>query len=288
MPRLDPPMRIDQPYFAYGLFKEGELAFGRLRAFLSEPPRSASVSGRLWLRDGLPLLERGSGTQVSGSLLRFDRGRVAEAYATICEVEPRKHYRWEEVELMPSRRPANVLVGRSPRKGAVDAETGAWSSRDDPVFNWGLETVASYLRSDGDHPFRSAPPDDFDWPRFFRLQAAYLLLWSAVERFSALRFGPSLDPGERVDRLGGDHLFQEAVRRTVDRTARVVDSRDPRRAARLDPQEPGKAIEYYYRVRSNLSHRGKGAWKDGEIVRESLRELLQIFRQVLGASRTCD
>jgi hypothetical protein len=36
--------------------------------------------------------------------------------------------------------------------------------------------------------------------------------------------------------------------------------------------------------RIHLSHRGKGAWKDAEIVRESLGELLQILRRVLASS----
>jgi len=45
--------------------------------------------------------------------------------------------------------------------------------------------------------------------------------------------------------------------------------------------DPSSAVLYYYQVRNNLSHRGKGAWVDGEIIRASLQELKAIFDAVL-------
>jgi hypothetical protein len=36
---------------------------------------------------------------------------------------------------------------------------------------------------------------------------------------------------------------------------------------------PKTSAEYYFQVRDNLTHRGKGSSKDGEIVRLSLLEL---------------
>jgi len=41
---------------------------------------------------------------------------------------------------------------------------------------------------------RPQPDDPKFWRVFFRLQAAYLLLWSVVERYAALRYGPGLRP----------------------------------------------------------------------------------------------
>jgi len=49
----------------------------------------------------------------------------------------------------------------------------------------------------------------------------------------------------------------------------------------LEPHDPSSAVLYYYQVRNNLSHRGKGAWVDGEIIRASLQELKAIFDAVL-------
>jgi len=149
------------------------------------------------------------------------------------------------------------------------------------VFSYGLAQVEKILGEDGEGEFVSAPPDRFDWPRFFRLQMAYLLLWSAVERFCALSYGPALEPWQKVNRLGGDPRFASNLLKIVDRRGSVVDSRDPKDKSKLDVSNPIKSAQYYYQVRSNLSHRGKAANKDGEIVRRSLIELLSIFRNML-------
>jgi hypothetical protein len=45
------------------------------------------------------------------------------------------------------------------------------------------------------------------WSSFFRLQAAYLLLWSISERYIALRFGPGLGPWVRVSSWARDTSF---------------------------------------------------------------------------------
>jgi len=50
---------------------------------------------------------------------------------------------------------------------------------------------------------------------------------------------------------------------------------------RLDSGNPKTSAEYYFQVRNNLTHRGKGASKDGEIVRLSLLELLTIVERMV-------
>ncbi len=85
---------------------------------------------------------------------------------------------------------------------------------------------------------------------------------------------------DRVKRLGSLDQFQVAVRTRVSRTDVVTDSRNLDQY-RLDSQSPVAAAQYYYQIRNNLNHRGKGAWNDGELVRKALRELLQVFRDVL-------
>jgi hypothetical protein len=110
---------------------------------------------------------------------------------------------------------------------------------------------------------------------------AYLLLWAAIERYTGFAFGPRLEPIARVERLAALASFQAAVRSRVSRRSVVTDSRTLK-SYRLDPESPADAALYYYQVHSNLSHRGKGAWNDGGLVRESLRELLDVFKEVLG------
>lgn len=53
---LELPERTNLPYFAYGLFKPGELAYGQLASMVEGNPVEMGVPGALYVRDGLPLL----------------------------------------------------------------------------------------------------------------------------------------------------------------------------------------------------------------------------------------
>jgi len=280
------PSDTSLPFFAYGALKPAEIAHEQIRAFLASEPTSTTVSGSLWLRDGLPLLKSAGGGTVQGYVLRFRDSDAAQAYHRICAFEPRKHYKWGMTEalLEPPLR-VNVLVGKQLDRGrAVPAERNAWSLADDPVFSHGLEVVRRVIQLDAVNEFVSAPPDAFDWDRFFRLQMGYLLLWSAIERYSALLSGPHVDPLKRIMALGQYEPFQRALGQVLTRTDQVSDTRDPTDTYKLSPSDPAMSLKYYYQIRNNLSHRGKGAWHDGELVRQSLRELEQMFTAVLQAS----
>lgn len=109
---------------------------------------------------------------------------------------------------------------------------------------------------------------------------AYLLLWSSIERYCSFVFGPSLDPGEKIKGLDSDQPFCDALK-TVSREDKVYDTRDPKVLYKLNSENPSHSRKYYYQIRNNLSHRGKGAWKDGEKVRLSLIELYKVFLDVL-------
>jgi hypothetical protein len=278
---VPPPLNTSLPFFAYGSLKPGEPAHHQVQQFLSQAPSPAMIDGRLWIRDGLPLLELDSPERrlIEGFLLSFSPELSEKAYATICAFEPRKHYSWREgVMLRDPRVAVNVLVGLKLERGrAVVLEASSWTLRDDPVFSYGLLEVERSISSEAGSGF------DFpDWPRFFRLQMAYLLLWSAVERYAALLLGPGLEPSARVRSLGRHEVFQAAFRKAdIRRRDQVCDSRDPADVYVLDPANPSKAALYYYQVRNNLSHRGKGAWADGEIVRNSLVELKRILDLIL-------
>jgi hypothetical protein len=151
------------------------------------------------------------------------------------------------------------------------------------MFNEGLDLVRRVVNEHGEEPFDATPPDSFDWERLFRLQMAYLFIWTIVERYVALAHGPALDPGQKIEALGQDAIFAEAVSE-VAREDRVADSRDPADTYRLDPTDPVRSAKYYYQVRNNLIHRGKGTWRDGEIVRQSLTEMLGIVERLLSRS----
>jgi gamma-glutamylcyclotransferase (GGCT)/AIG2-like uncharacterized protein YtfP len=150
------PEHTDLPYFAYGLFKPGELAHGQVDALLDGVPVEAWVPGALYVRDGLPLLKPGGMDTVHGYLLRFRQDKSEEAYATISAFELRKHYRWGTLKLGETNETANTLLGRRPEKGSIRHEEGDWTGRRDPVLTRGLPVVHDVAAKQAQEEFRSS------------------------------------------------------------------------------------------------------------------------------------
>ena len=279
------PEDITLPFAAYGVLRPGEPAYPRVAGYVIrvEP---VDLTGSLFISDGLPLLELSSGLQggtVRGIVLHFRSGSNAEAYRAICGFEPDKHYEWSLVQTADGS--ANVLVGKTPQVGSEPWEEHQWSSWRDPVFDYALPVINAVLNDIGRSEFTSAPPHRFEWDRFFRLQMAYLLLWSAIERFCSLAYGPSLDPEEKVRRMEADDRIVTLFTEFVDRQDEVLDARDPKEKYRLSSEDPKACLLYYRQIRNNLSHRGKSAYRDGEKVRMALAELLPLFEAAISACR---
>ena len=272
---LEPPKNTSLPLFVYGALKPGMPAFEAIRSKVETHTRD-SVSGELLVRDGLPLLRPDARGIVEGFLMQWKAGHERDAYTAVCAFEPRKHYEWSEVTLAKGTQ-ANTLVIRFPNKGNPQhLDSSSWSLANDPAFGPGLETVRQVLKE------VDRMPTSDDWPRFFRAQMAYLLLWSILERLSTLCFGPGQDPMQRIKRLHELSGMEDLVRLTVQRADKVSDSRNPDTAYKLDGTNAKKCFDYYYRVRSNLSHRGKGMSNEFDKVHCSLKELLAITQQYLG------
>ena len=64
----------------------------------------------------------------------------------------------------------------------------------------------------------------------------------------------------------------------------MVDCRDPSSHYRLAEDGTG-AAKYFYQVRSNLSHRGKGAFRDVQLVLKAVTELQEAMRILLDRQR---
>jgi hypothetical protein len=271
---MEPPRGIDFPFFAYGLFRPGQLAFFQLRELVSRVNDPAEVSGTLLIRDGLPIIDPEGRERVRGALLTFVPERAAQD-EHISAMEPDKHYLWHVSQVEGTS--ANFLVGRCPRKGSVPCEDAEWNGWNDPLFTEALDVVEETLNS-----------QVFDWDLkpLFKLQMAYLLLWSSIERYVSLRYHLGDRVTDKVGRLAREPAFAECLRRHV-KNRRVVYRADrPGDKEVLEPGQPGKAVQYYYQVRSNITHRGKAVIRDYDLLKASLAELLPIFREVLkGAER---
>src|SRR5579863_1276272 len=145
------PTRTTLPFFAYGLFKPGQLGFERLESYVSDCRMRCTVHGTLWLRDGIPLFEPGTGDRTSGALIYFRDGDSPVAYNRVSEIEPDDQYYWGEIDVTYHEghrdvvEPANVLVGKKPQKGSVGFQGYEWDGRDDPLFKEGLDVIEETL-----------------------------------------------------------------------------------------------------------------------------------------------
>jgi hypothetical protein len=276
---MELPVNINLPYVAYGLFKPNELAYNQVSEFVEELPSKIQIVGSLYIRDGLPLFTFQGSKIIIGYLIKFRKLYSSEAYRIISQFEPEKHYKWGEAKFDDTF--VNILIGRSPTKASVLFDETEWSSSKDPIFNECLKVISDVVADFARAEFQKAPPYLFDWERLFKLQMGYLLLWTVIERFCSLSYGPALEPEEKIRKLGQDEDFKYVLKQTLKRKGIIYDCRDPGDSFKLNADNPLQSIKYYRQVRNNLSHRGKAAWKDGEIIRLSFVELGKIIESLL-------
>lgn len=281
---LEPPPRLDLPLFDYGLVKPGQPAHDLVGGHVARTEPATLAAGGLRVRDGLPLLDPDGSVGVEGVLLTFAAGQEKAAYAAVCEIAPRQHYRWDMTEMRVDGRPGrvNLLRGRHPDRGSPDEWFSSWSAGDDPLLRHGMVCVRSAAVAAAAAPFPTVGGDDPGmWDRFFSLQAPYLLLWAAVERFTALAYGPGQAALERTWRLGDDPGFKECVVAAgVAPSAKTPDSRDPTRARRIREDGSG-AMFSWDAARHLVGHPGRTAFADGVFLRRSLIDLHDTFRLLL-------
>lgn len=265
------PSNLSLPFFAYGVFRPGQLAFHRLQELVEEIRPQSVIRGALKLRDGLPIIDPSVQSEVYGDVLIFKSELQAEAYQRIIELEPDKHYRWDVTSSNGAA--VNVLFGKSPNKGSVDFEGTQWDGRNDPLFTSALEVVEETLKANAEF--------EWDLKPLFRLQMAYLLLWSSIERYVSLKYHLGRDVTRKVSFLADEEAFVHALQQTVSAGRTVFRADDPKEKYTLDASNPKESLCYYYQIRSNITHRGKAVVRDHDRLKDSLSELLSIFRDVL-------
>jgi len=266
------PTNTELPFFAYGLFRKGQISHFRIKSEISKIKANYSINGLLRIRDGITIIDATiTDRKVIGDLIFFDEDKSKIAYESICLLEPKKYYKWSEIQTDFGK--ANLLVGVKPHLGSVE-DLDSWDSWSDPLFTVSFELIEEAISN--------SDKDDF-WSgkQFLRLQMAYLLLWSSIERFVALRYNFRGDHIiQNITNLTKEPKFKELILRCNEK--RVLYSSDNvENKIKFDKNDSLMCIKYYYQIRSNITHRGKASIQDVKLVKECLIELKRIFEKII-------
>lgn len=266
-------INVDLPFFSYGFFRPGEISFLGIKDFvLTVQP--ITIDGDLVLRDGVTLFMDSNEHKVEGYLIYFELNFSNEAYSFIDSLEPKRLFRWEEKTI--DNTSFNILYGVRPNKGSDDIREADWHTIwDDPFFNSALEVL------------EETPNEPFDWnlKPLFKLQMKYMLLWTVLERFTFLRYSLGAGPSARNKMLSDNSYYKEALSKYVKKKRTIHSSENPNKKIILNPLNPKKSLDYYYQVRSNITHRGKAVTRDYDTVKESYNELFEITKYILNKTK---
>lgn len=266
----------DLPFCAYGIFKPGQLAYSKIKKYV-EKIIPSEIKYQMLLRDGVPLInpEKSGSTKVF--LIYFKKGCGEYAYNIIRDTEREELYYWKKIRV--DNIETNILMGHDPYNGSYypEYDTNDFKGEKDPFFKEVIDLIEENLDKQTRHSFGEEFENTIK--DFFTLQMNYMLLWSAIERFTSLKYNKS--KGENNRSLANEPIFKKALKKHVIEEGRVVYSAEDMRRFKLTTNNSTYAIKYYYTLRCNMVHRGKAAPQDMDIIKTSLEELLNIFKDIL-------
>lgn len=303
------PDNISLPFFSYGIFRPGEIAYQLLEDLVDENKiENVKINGDLKLRDGLLVFENNTKVEVSGYLLHFIKGRELEAYKRIEKIEPKEYYTWNS-DKVQHRNKFNILYARKVDSGVDETKSefdptlfeslfsSIWN---DPFFIKGFK-ILHELNCD---KFFSSISNTKEYPgwheesnfnRYLQLQMLYTFLWSLIERFTFLSYGLGMNPNKRNIALANDPdlkksflkltdnpnfaYFNSGFSRTISRSDRPGEKIkwEIKKASEIDLN---KMITFYYSLRSNITHRGKSGMRKSKLLESSFKELLFLIENL--------
>lgn len=269
------------PFFAYGTFKPGQIAYSRIEKHI-ESKSAANCKHKLFLRDGHPFIgnDYNEHYSTSGVLIEFKRECKWNAYEIIHEVASDRLYYWDVIDVQGKK--ANALIGRKPTKSNPQEIGNNFDGSNDPYFKEAIdvicESIDEYNHSRNDN---NENDDSEKMKRYFKLLRNYILLWSSVERYIGLRYGEGSYETTNKELFARETIFKESLMHHIGDKTRDIFRTDNLDKITLDANCPEDSIDYYYTIRCNIVHRGKTHSNSEEIVFESLKDLLAIFKDVL-------
>ena len=274
---LEIPKDISLPFFTYGIFKPGQLAHSKIKILIKkdETKNNVGIKYKMKQRDGVPILidKEEDYYLTEGSIITFKEGKEKEAYGIISKTLLKKLYEWGIVKI--DDKEFNVIFGINPDDGSNDIEDPEqrvnFDGKNDPLFSDALEFIEDNLNS-----------NEFTWEieRLFELQMNYMLLWSAIDRYSSIKYNKRKQSWNN-ERFAKEKAFKEGIRKFEDKKHDPVFSTDDAEIHEFDVEDPQETLKYYYTFRCNVVHRGKSMPSDYNKLKTATEELLEIFREVL-------
>lgn len=300
------PKDIYKPFFSYGIFRPGEIAFQIISDYVDlNRIEKRTIKGQLKLRDGILIYDQKGTESIHGYLLCFREGMEKHAYERIVGLEPDKYYTWNE-SLSIFRNEFNILFGKSTNKG-VDEEKGlndpaVWdklfeSIWDDPFIINGLNLLEQYSKMDFWVP---SLYNDLVWHEeanfndYLKYQMFYIFLCSILERMMFLNGGFGATPGKQLELFSADKTLGRVISSLVEVDGftqfkkpflrEIYPTNDPKKSVKWIYEDskiidPSVALEFYYQLRSNITHRGKSGIEKFSALREAFGELRYILRK---------
>lgn len=267
---MELPENISLPFFAYGIFKKGQISFFRIKDYI-EDIKPVIFKGQLLILDGLPMLNISNPDySVKADILKFKVNSQNDAYKSIAALEPDSLYKWSVLETEHGK--ANALICKYVGRGSVSDYN--WDSWKDPLFSTIFELIDEELRKYGE--------GSLEGKDFLRLQMTYMLLWTAIERYVTLRYSLGHEGiMEKIYNIAEEEAFLKGLSQSSKVHRTIYSSAHIRNKFVFDINKPRQCVKYYYQVRSNITHRGKASFADEALVRNVLKELAHIFKNML-------
>lgn len=283
------PIDKNLPFFAYGFFKKGELAYNLIKNSVDGEPVEDRVRGELYNKDGIPIFVEKfrSPYSIGGNVIRF---ATAKGYEQVRSIEPGDLYKWDVITTMGGEE-VNILVAKSAEPAGAELYEESseidWSSRHDRLFKDGMEHLYNNYFN---------PIVNKEWQRgksmqhkFFELQMGYVFLWTIVDRYCSFKYSLSAkNLGDKYRQFAKDKIFYSCYRRIPPEvrvglisssTDVTMDESDNRRGAQ-------KLMDNLYTMRNNAVHRGKALDMDFVKLEKGFLNLYSIMHKVFSEEFT--
>ena len=269
------------PFFAYGLFKSDQIAHERINSYVKKVEAITLEGCFLAERDGIPLLGSSEQikvapsdfkinvTQVYGEVITFNENDSRKAYQSISELEPSNIYSWSTVKINKNK--VNLLVGKKIFKGSQALDNDRWNMAHHDPFIGDLETMINRLMQDEDR-----------YNNVIEVQAAYIMIWTGIERLITLKYSMKKRTEEDILRHLSNNseimnIFSENYQKP-NCFRDIYSSTKPKDKVSFISGDTIKCIKYLRQIRHNVVHRGKGGFADSNLTQVALGLAHQIFK----------